>query len=62
MNNDGDQQRALALQDAHRLLRQAQAAIAAAATSEPSAHRLERLQQLHAVVADARADAERLQQ
>lgn len=60
MTNDPDQQRAMALQDAHRLLRQAQAAIAASASTEPAAHRRDDLARLHALVSDAQEQAARL--
>ena len=58
---DPDQQRALAIRDAYTLLRQAQAAVAAAANHEPQPAKREDLVRLHSAVVDAQDHARRLQ-
>lgn len=60
MSTDPAALRTQATEDAHRLIRQARAAVAAAAAGEPSQDRRERLSALHAQLADAEGDAFRL--
>jgi hypothetical protein len=60
MNHDRDRLRVEALQDAKRLLRQARAAIAAAASDEPNTSRRNELSTLNEHVAVAQVEAERL--
>lgn len=60
MNHDSDRLRVEALQDAKRLLRQARAALAAAASYEPDTSRRNDLSILNERVAIAQGEAERL--